>query len=160
MIVDYHQISPEAKVWVYQSSRELTPEETQSIQKQLRAFLNQWTSHGANVKAYGDVYYNRFIVLMADEDGYQIGGCSIDSSVQFIQALEKQLDVAFFDRLSVNYRTPETIETVKHDRFAELIETGAVTDETIVFNNLVQSKADFNAKWEVPLKDSWHKQVF
>ena len=35
-----------------------------------------------------------------------------------------------------------------------------ITPETIVFNNLVQNLAEFQEKWEVPIKDSWHKLVF
>ena len=33
-----------------------------------------------------------------------------------------------------------------------------ITSETIVFNNMVQTKQDFETDWEVPAKESWHKR--
>jgi hypothetical protein len=39
------------------------------------------------------------------------------------------------------------------------VESKEVNDDTIVFNNLVQTKRDFEAKWQVPYKDSWLKNL-
>jgi hypothetical protein len=36
----------------------------------------------------------------------------------------------------------------------------AVTENTIVFNNLVNNIEEFNESWEVPAMDSWHSRFF
>jgi DNA recombination protein RmuC len=36
----------------------------------------------------------------------------------------------------------------------------AVTEKTIVFNNLINNIAEYNESWEVPAMDSWHSRFF
>jgi hypothetical protein len=36
----------------------------------------------------------------------------------------------------------------------------AVTENTIVFNNLVNTIQEYNDSWEVPAMDSWHSRFF
>jgi hypothetical protein len=149
-----------SKVWVYQSSREFTVEETQAINKLIKQFTANWTSHKLAVPADGAVLYNRFVVLMVDESEAGVGGCSIDSSVRFIKDVQDKYNTDFFDRLSVAYKVGEQVKLASKPEFEEQIAKGEVTDETIVFNNLIATKADLLSKWEIPLKESWHARVF
>jgi hypothetical protein len=48
-------------------------------------FCIQWTAHGANLKAYGEVRHHRFIVMIVDETAAGASGCSIDKSIHFIR---------------------------------------------------------------------------
>ena len=43
--------------------------------------------------------------------------------------------------------------------FQKQLEEGVLNEETTVFNNLIETKGDFEKKWEVPVKESWHKQL-
>jgi hypothetical protein len=36
----------------------------------------------------------------------------------------------------------------------------AVTSKTIVFNNLINTKGEFEEFWEVPAEESWHSRFF
>ena len=36
----------------------------------------------------------------------------------------------------------------------EMLESGKISDDTILFNNSVSNKKDFETKWEVALKNS------
>ncbi len=92
-----------ARVWVYQSNRAFTAQEMAEIELRLKDFVNQWTSHKVGVEGDGAIIYNRFIVLMADEEKVKLGGCSIDSSVHFIKALERDYGLNFFDRWNIAY---------------------------------------------------------
>ena len=42
----------------------------------------------------------------------------------------------------------------------QILSDKSVTGDTIVFNNLVNTKIEFETAWEVPAKDSWHKHMF
>ena len=79
---DFH---PDSRIWIYQSDRMFSEKETEAIDEMLRQFTDSWTSHGAKVKGFGKVFFNRFIVLMADETSSGVSGCSTDSSVRLIK---------------------------------------------------------------------------
>lgn len=149
-----------SRVWIYQSNRPLTEQETQQASALIKEFVQRWTSHSEKVVADGAVVYNQFIVLVADETFVSLGGCSIDSSVKVMRQLEEQFGITLFDRLTVTYRENGTIKTASQSNFQELFEQGIVNENTIVFNNLVPTLKDFREKWETPLAKSWHARIF
>jgi hypothetical protein len=108
-----------------------------------------------------EIKYNLFVVLTVDEEVAQVTGCSIDKSVRILKELEEQLNIGLFNRTLISYRDNENnIQLVSRDVFEALCEEGEVNSDTIVFNNLAQTEADYQSKWEIPLKDSWHATVF
>lgn len=151
-----NQLPGSSKVWIYQSSRELSGAEVIQMTSQVNEFIQQWTSHSKKVVAEGAVLYNRFVILAADESATEIGGCSIDSSVHFLRQLEQQFGIRLFDRLNVAYRENGKIQTVAQADFQDMLEKGLVNQDTVVFNNLVASVSELQNNWEVPLANSWH----
>lgn len=156
----FTQLPDNSRIWIYQSNRALNEQEAQQASTMVKDFVQRWTSHSEKVVADGAVVYNQFIVLVADETFVSLGGCSIDSSVKAMKQLEQQFGINLFDRLNVTYRENETIKTAPQSRFQELLEKGMVSEETIVFNNLVPTLKDFREKWETPLAKSWHARIF
>ncbi|MBW4888779.1 ABC transporter ATPase [Mucilaginibacter sp. HMF5004] len=152
--------SENSRIWIYQSNRELAAAEVAKLQSILNDFTIGWTAHNNQLKAKAEVRYNRFIVLVVDESQAGASGCSIDKSVNLMKALEPEFNINLFDRFNIAYRTETSIKSVGRDEFEALIKKGEVTADTMVFNNLVQTLADLDTKWEVPFRDSWHKQVF
>lgn len=148
-----------AKAWVYQSTRSFTLPETVAIKRQINQFVEQWTSHKVDVVGWGDLLYERFVILMADDDQVKLGGCSIDSSVRFIKNLEDTYQTRFFDRWNLAYKQGNEVLSTNRENFAQLLENGHIKDDTIVFNNLVQTKAELLDKWQIPYKDSWLKRI-
>jgi len=149
-----------SRVWVYQADRELTEAEAQQIQQQLTDFTAAWTAHNNQLKAWAEIRYNRFIILMVDEMQAGASGCSIDKSVRFLKLLEQQYGITLFDRFNIAYREANHIISVNRNTFEQLIQQGKVDENTIVFNNLVQNMAELQTRWEVPFRDSWHMQLF
>jgi hypothetical protein len=154
------EFSSHSRVWIYQSDRKLTADEAVQIQVNLDNFTRSWTAHNNQLKAKAEIRYNRFLVLIVDETQAGASGCSIDKSVNFMKQLEQQFDINLFDRFNLAYRDGEEVLSVPRHQFEELLKTGAINTETIVFNNLVQNVAELQTKWEVPFKDSWHIQLF
>jgi hypothetical protein len=122
-------------------------------------FVDEWTAHKEILKASYELRYHHFLILMIDEKQAASSGCSIDSSINFVKSLEKEFSVSFFDRLTLAYWADGLLKLVSKDEFEKRMEKGDISEETIVFNNLVQSKIDLDTKWEVPLKNSWHKAL-
>jgi len=154
------QISENSRVWIYQANREFTPQEQSEIQEILNQFTAQWLAHGAALAALAEIRYNRFIILSVDESQAGATGCSIDQSVNLMKDLEKRYQVDLFDRFQIAYRENGNIRSADRQTFEKLIETGAVTEETIVFNNLVATRKELESGWEIPMRASWHARVF
>ena len=152
--------SPQSKVWIYQSNRQFTAIEAKAIQQKLDAFTAQWTAHGHQLKAKAEIPYNFFIVLTVDQDTASATGCSIDSSVRLIKEIEQTYGVDLFDRFNMAYKIDNEVHVVTKEDFETLITIKQIGPQTIVFNNLVQTLAEFEAKWEVAIEDSWHKNIF
>lgn len=157
--MDYKKLSGNSRVWVYQSSKTLSDQEVSEILSEGKKFINSWAAHGAELSASFAIFYNRFIVLFADETQVKASGCSIDASVHFIQRIQKAFDLDLFDRLTIAYKLNDEIETIHMSEFEEAIESGRLNEETTVFNNLVETKTEFENAWEIPLKESWHKKL-
>ena len=155
---DFETLAPTSRVWIYQSSRPFTQEEQMEVDIHLQRFANQWVSHNQQLKAFGKLFHGRFVVLMVDESQAGASGCSIDSSVKFIRGLEGQYGIDFFDRMTFAYLDGEEVKTAGKDDFAQLFAEGKISNDTIVFDNLVKSKTDFEASWQKRLEDSWHKR--
>jgi|TARA_B110000908_G_scaffold25338_1_gene29217 hypothetical protein len=160
MIVDFDIISEESRVWIYQSNRTLSPLEIIEIEDKIKDFLISWTAHGSDLQASFLIKYNRFIVISLNESFNIATGCSIDSSVRFIQDLEKLYDVSLLDKMNVSYRHGEFIAHKPLIEFKKMIKNRSISKKTIVFNNLINNKSEFLNNWEVPIEESWHNRFF
>ena len=154
------EISENSRVWIYQSNRPFTADERSQIEAQLGEFTSQWQAHGHQLAAKAEVRYNRFIVLMVDEGQAGATGCSIDKSVQQIKQFEQDFNVNLFDRFNMAYKVGGEVISCSRPEFEQLIVEGKITEDTIVFNNLVPTKGELDSNWEVPFKQSWHARVF
>ena len=93
-----------------------------------------------------------------DESFNYVSGCSIDSSVRFIQQLENELQLDLMDKMNITFKDGENINLVKLKDFQVFAKAKKINSETIVFNNMVNTKKDFEENWEVPAKQSWHNR--
>lgn len=149
----------DSRVWVYQSNRAFTLSETQEINALLADFAKRWVSHNQRLTAYGTIVHNRFIVLIVDEGQVGAGGCSIDRSVAFLKDLQAQYQVDLFDRMRFAYLDGEEIISLSREAFANAYQSGAIHDDTFVFDPLVSNKHDFDTAFLKPLGQSWHKRM-
>ena len=104
MLVPFSELPEDAKIWIYQSNRPFTNEEAAAVKAACESFLSGWTAHGNDLHAGVDMPYNRFIIFGLDAQQGSASGCSIDSSVRFIQSLEAQYSVDLLDKMNVTYK--------------------------------------------------------
>jgi len=150
----------DSRVWVYQSSRLLSLGEVLEAEEKINAFAKDWKSHGTPVKAAGYLFFGQFVILMADETATGVSGCSTDSSVRFIKDLEATFNVRFFDRPTLAFVVKDMIERLPRSQVAYGIENGFITQETLFFNNVVQTKKELEENWLIPVGKSWLKEKF
>jgi predicted HTH domain antitoxin len=156
MFVNFEELPDDARIWIYQSNRTFTQDELDELKVRLGDFLEEWTAHGTSLKASFQLPYGRFLVIGLDQSQAEASGCSIDASVHFIQELQKHYGVDLLDRMNVTFKQGEHLAYKDLKEFKKLVKNKGVSRNTIVFNNLVNTKSEYQDHWEVPLEDSWH----
>ncbi len=155
----YKFLSNNSKIWIYQAQQPLSEKTIPEIRKHLTNFVTRWVSHNNQLKAFGEIYHRQFIVLMVDESQVVASGCSIDESVRFLKQLEEYYGLNLFDRMTFTYKDGDTIKSASSKEFGALYRAGEISDSTLVFDNLVKTKGEFEEAWLKPLSKSWHKRM-
>ncbi|MDP6922174.1 MAG: ABC transporter ATPase [Lutibacter sp.] len=160
MSVRFDSMSAASRIWLYPSDRPFTAEETDYISKRLDRFTAHWLRHGEKLQASYTIRYDQFIILAVDESQQQVSGCAIDDSIRLIKEFETKFGLSMTNRLHVQFRDQEAVRVETLSDFQDCISAGEVDANTIVFNNLISSKADLSDAWEVPAHSSWHQRFF
>jgi len=158
MLVDFNTLPEASRVWIYQANRSFSEEEIEEIQSKLNVFIENWTAHGSDLQAGYLLKYKRFIIIALDQNLTKASGCSLDASIRFIQELESDYGVDLLDKMNVSYKQGDFVAYKTLRDFKQMAKDKAVSKNTIVFNNLVTTSAEFNENWEVPASESWHSR--
>ncbi|MEJ7830463.1 MAG: hypothetical protein WKF91_19800, partial [Segetibacter sp.] len=135
MKLEYAHLLPEdfdaaSRVWIYQSSRLFSIGEALEIEDMLNEFVEKWQSHGAKVKGYANLLFGQFIVLMADETAAGVSGCSTDSSVRLIKAIEENFKVDMLDRQSLAFIIKDKVQLLPLSQLKYAVENNFINGET------------------------------
>ena len=160
MNLEYKHLLPEdfdagSRVWIYQSSRLFMLSEALEIETMLEDFAANWKSHGTPVKGYGNLFFGQFIILMADETASGVSGCSTDSSVRLIKQIESKFNVNMFDRQMLAFVVKDKLQLLPLSQLNYAVQNNFIDPNSLYFNNLVQTKAELENNWIIPVKDSW-----
>ena len=147
--------SPDSRVWIYQGSRLFTLNEALAIEDLLNEFTAKWLSHGVAVKGAGYLFFGQFIILMADEKAKGVSGCSTDSSVRLIKDIEQRFGVSMFDRTTLAFVVKDKVQLLPLSQLQYAFDNGYINSNTLYFNNVVQTRAELENSWIIPIKDSW-----
>ena len=151
----FNNLPDYSRVWIYASNQELNQEQCAEIQILLDGFAKGWTSHQMQLNATAAIMKSHFLVFMVDESTAEISGCGIDKSVQLVREIEQKTGISFFNRLNIQLETNSGILVLNKQQLAEALESGKVNENTLFFDNLVQTKKDLMANWMKPVKESW-----
>lgn len=155
MYIPFEQLPEESRIWIYQSNRKLTPSEKQQAENVLKDFCENWTVHKQDTRSSFSILHDQFIVLAIDEDYRLASGCSIDSSVRTVKAIQENLGLSLFDRTQVAFLVNNSVEIHPLSRLKALFESGELDKDTITFNNLVPSRGDLNRDWKTTVEKTW-----
>jgi len=156
MLVDYSSLPKTSKVWIYPSNRKFYDTEIDGIHEKIKTFLESWKTNDDTFRVSYQLLYNRFIVLFADASGSSLLNADIDASVMFILQLQQEYEVELLDKMNVCFKQGEFVQYKELKDFKKLLKNKAVTGKSIVFDNLVTTKEEFENYWEVPISESWY----
>lgn len=145
----------ESRVWIFQSGRAFVEKEQREIDEQLHQFYSQWQAHGSPVKGWAKLLFQQFIIVMADETGTHVSGCSTDGMMRLIKSLERQYEVNFFDRMMLTFLVEGKAQMLPFAQVQYALDKGYINADTPVFNNIATTKKSLEQTWLVPLKESW-----
>jgi hypothetical protein len=147
-----------SRVWIYQSERFLAPHEINAINEEGNRFVANWAAHGTPLRAAIAVMENLFLVVMVDEEHAQASGCSIDKSISFVKESENYLGVSLTNRMNVALLIDGKPMITELTKLTSLKESGLIDENTLVYDNLVATKADLEKNWIVKLYAGWHSR--
>ncbi len=147
--------SDNSRVWIYQSNRSFNSEESTEVMSFLNQFISVWKSHGTPVKGFAGLFYNQFIVIIADESATSVGGCSTDSSVHVIKMIESKHGVSMFDRQLLAFEINKEIKLLHISQLKSAVHEGSLNAETLYFNNTITTKRELISQWRQVVRASW-----
>ncbi len=133
-------LSPDSRIWFYQTNRELNESEIQSLSIELKEFMKTWAAHGSGL--YGDfTFFNPFLLIVAvDDSKVPPSGCSIDAFVRFLTSLGAKYNIDFFVRM-------KTVALVDGQwKQLDFDEVALVKNDVQIVDTTVSSLHDFNLK--------------
>lgn len=94
-------LSPESRVWVYQSDRRLEKNEQEQLSQEIDAFVQNWAAHGNGLFADFTFVSPYNLIVAVDDSKVPPSGCSIDAFVRFLTSLGTKHSIDFFVRMKV-----------------------------------------------------------
>ena len=156
-VTDFAGLPDTSRLYIFGTSRPLSPDETTRFLAAADEFLAGWQAHKADVAAAREWRYGRFLLVAADEEVTALSGCSIDSLVHRIKQFEGEMAMRFLDGGAVFFRRGDDIVRIGRSDFIKLVERGEVGKGTMVFDNTITTLGALRAgAWELPFERSWH----
>lgn len=155
MFVPFESISPDSRIWIYQSTGKFSRQDSDTIHAHLRQFTESWLVHGKPLRCSYDIRYDQFIILAVDESYSAPSGCSIDSSVNAIKALEPLTGHRFFERNLVAFMDRGEVILIPVQQLKQKFRENIWNEATFAFNNLVDKKWQLERNWLVPAGKTW-----
>ncbi len=150
MLIKYQNLSEESKVFLYPASRKFYTNELEELETKVKNFVTNWTEFSVTYK----IEYNRFLLFFITEDAL-ITTELLDKLAQFVMQLEQEYELTLLDKVNVCFKQGEYVQYQEMKRFRELIKKKSVSKKTIVFNNFIQTKYEYENDWEVNITESW-----
>ncbi|MDG1337788.1 MAG: ABC transporter ATPase [Flavobacteriaceae bacterium] len=160
MIIDFKNIPDDSRIWIYQSSKDLSDSDIKIIDNKTTLFLENWKAHGNELQASYLIKERRFLIIAVNERFNPIGGCSIDYSLQLVNDISTTINLNLLDRLSVNYRLENNIKSISLRDLKNKIKNKSFSPETIIFNTTVKTKKELSSDFELKISSSWLSKFF
>ena len=155
MIVGFSTIPEEAKIWVFPSSRKFYPQEIEGLKQRIEEFLTNWTNEGQSLECSYQFKYDRFIIISVNNSEISLSLKAYDTLTAFILELEKLYDIVLLDKINVCYKQGEFVQYKDLKEFKKMMKSKGVSKKTIVFDNMIITKAELENDWEINIMDSW-----
>jgi hypothetical protein len=139
----------DARVWVFQSNRLLTENETNVLQNALQNFVADWTAHGKNLTAGFDIVEHAVAIVAIDENAEVPSGCSIDKVFRLLTDFGMKWEIDFFNRTGFVMKQKDKINFYSRAEAEAAFSKGIIDFATETLNTAVSNLDDY---YQLPWK--------
>jgi len=159
-VIQFEDLPDHSRVWVFGSDRTLDANQEKTLMSIVDPFLQQWRAHGAELTVGRDWRAGRFLTIGVDQSTAGASGCSIDGLFRELKRLDSKLGASMVTSGLIFYKDANgAVQSVDREKFTELGASGQIGPQTRVFDTTVTSLAEWRARFEIDLKDSWHARL-
>lgn len=159
MFVKMNELSDDSIIRVYIADRKLAETEQADLREKIETFLPRWRSEGKDFKSAYELLENQILVVAGLSEGYRLSGCTLDALKKLVEKWDDSLKANFTVVPKLSYRKGKEIISRNIPMFKQDILNGVVDENTIVFDNTVQTLSAFRKGIEFKLTDCWHNQI-
>ena len=162
--VPFDALPDDARVWVFAAADPVEGPAADALLARVDEFLSRWAAHGVPLRCARDWRDARFLAVGVDQSVEGASGCSIDGMFRTLQALEPMLGTTLLGGGRVYWRDASgRVQTADRETFAarampDGVDAGA-RGVVPVFDTTVTTARDWRARFERPLRESWHAQL-
>lgn len=159
-VVPFETLPDSARVWTFGSNALLSDEGTKTLLKGVDLYLADWKAHGAPLTVSREWRDGRFLVVAVDQSSAGATGCSIDGLFRVLQQLEGEVGASLVGGGRVFYRDAHAaVQSASRDEVPALVASGAIANDTVVFDTSLTDLGTFRACFERRAKDSWVREL-
>lgn len=155
MIIDYKKLPETSKIYIYPASRKLYPKEVPIVTEKVGMFLDNILKNDL----FFEIKYDRFLIIIVS-DRTPLSSDQNEDLASLILDLQKELNIGLMDKVNVCFKQGEFVQLKEIPDFKKLIKNKGVSKKTIVFDNLINTKSEYECCWEVPANISWISHFF
>ena len=154
------KLPDDSRVWVFGADHTLSEKQSQELMPEVDRFLASWNAHGAPLTVGRDLKYGRFLTVAVDQSTAGASGCSIDGLFRTLKSLESKLAASLVTSGLIFFSDNDgAIQSVDRETFTRLGTNGKIAGDTTVFDPTVTTIREWRARFELPLRDSWHAKL-
>ena len=159
-LVAFSSLPDDARVWVFGSADELSPESEAALLAAIDDYLGGWRAHGTPLTVGRDWRDARFLAIGVDQRDEGASGCSLDALFRVLQAMESRLGSSLLGNSRVYFRTRDgPVQVTDRAGFTAMGQSGAIGPDCQVFDLSVQAAADWRHRFETTAANAWHQAL-
>ncbi|HJP58561.1 MAG TPA: hypothetical protein VJ865_01125 [Gemmatimonadaceae bacterium] len=159
-LVPLQKLPDASRTWVFSADRTLSEKQSQELMPEVDRFLASWNAHGAPLTVGREFKYGRFLTVAVDQSTAGASGCSIDGLFRTLKSLEPKVGASLVTSGLIFFSDKNgVIQSVDRETFTQLGADGKVSSDTKVFDPTVTTLREWRARFELPLRDSWHAKL-
>jgi hypothetical protein len=159
-VIPFDKLPDDARVWVFSAERTLDDGQSRQMLDEVDRFLPNWNAHGSPLTVGRDWRYGRFLTIAVDQSTAGASGCSIDGLFRTLKSLEPKLGASMVTSGLVFFRDRAgAVQSADRERFSGLSGEGKVSSDMTAFDPTVTTLGEWRARFELPMRDSWHARL-
>ncbi len=155
MLVDFSLLNNTSKFYIFPCNRKFYPKELVEINQKIELFLQDIS----DLDFFYEIKYQQFIIIIIS-NRTPLSISQNNTLVNLLQTLENEYKISLIDKVKVFFKQGEYVQVKEIPDFKKLIKNRGVSKKTVVFNNFINTKSEYECCWEVPATESWISHLF